>query len=264
MKVPNESPMSRALSVQVRVVGALLMREVLTRFGRHNIGFLWLFLEPMAFTLGVSTVWQALGSIHNSAISPWSFALTGYSVLLSWRNCGARTMKAMEPNMSLMFHRNVRPMDIYLARVLLELIGVTASFVCLAGIFIAMGLIPPPPDLLGVFFSWILLCWLSAALALVVGSLSEISDLIDRLWHIFVYLLFPISGAVFMVSWLSPSLQAIVWWVPMVHITEMLRESFMVSPYKAHYSIPYALSACIFLTFLGLLGVKTLSNRLEV
>jgi ABC-type polysaccharide/polyol phosphate export permease len=34
------------------VLGALLIRELLTRYGRHNIGFLWLFVEPMIFTLG--------------------------------------------------------------------------------------------------------------------------------------------------------------------------------------------------------------------
>ena len=29
-----------------RVIGALLLRELLTRYGRNNIGFLWLFVEP--------------------------------------------------------------------------------------------------------------------------------------------------------------------------------------------------------------------------
>jgi len=33
--------------IQLRVIGALLMRDVLTRFGRHNIGFMWMFVEPM-------------------------------------------------------------------------------------------------------------------------------------------------------------------------------------------------------------------------
>ena len=33
--------------IQRRVVWALTLREILTRYGRHNIGFLWLFAEPM-------------------------------------------------------------------------------------------------------------------------------------------------------------------------------------------------------------------------
>jgi capsular polysaccharide transport system permease protein len=31
----------RSLVIQARVVGALVMREIITRYGRHNIGFMW-------------------------------------------------------------------------------------------------------------------------------------------------------------------------------------------------------------------------------
>jgi hypothetical protein len=41
-----------SLQTQLRVLYALLARELLTRYGRHNIGFVWLFAEPMLFTLG--------------------------------------------------------------------------------------------------------------------------------------------------------------------------------------------------------------------
>jgi ABC-type polysaccharide/polyol phosphate export permease len=46
---------------EIRVIGALLMREILTRYGRHNIGFMWLFVEPMMFTLGVLALWTSVG-----------------------------------------------------------------------------------------------------------------------------------------------------------------------------------------------------------
>jgi capsular polysaccharide transport system permease protein len=42
----------RALDVQRRVIGALIMRELHTRFGRDNIGYAWIFVpircEPPA------------------------------------------------------------------------------------------------------------------------------------------------------------------------------------------------------------------------
>ena len=37
----------RGLSVQLNVIGALLMRELHTRYGRENIGYIWLILEPL-------------------------------------------------------------------------------------------------------------------------------------------------------------------------------------------------------------------------
>ena len=44
--------LSDAWRVERRVIWALMLREMMTRYGRHNIGFLWLFAEPMLFTLG--------------------------------------------------------------------------------------------------------------------------------------------------------------------------------------------------------------------
>src|SRR5207253_2284130 len=48
----------RSLAIQTRVIGALVMREIITRYGRHNIGFMWVFVEPMMFTTGVLGVWS--------------------------------------------------------------------------------------------------------------------------------------------------------------------------------------------------------------
>ena len=64
-------------AIQRRVIGALLMREVITRYGRHNVGVLWLVLEPLAFTIGVAALWTATGMGHGSSIPIVAFAITG-------------------------------------------------------------------------------------------------------------------------------------------------------------------------------------------
>lgn len=120
----------RSLAVQRRVIFALLMREVLTRYGRHNIGFLWLFVEPMIFTVGITILWNATGATHGSNLPISAFALTGYSTVLLWRNMPGRCSMAVTPNLALMYHRNVKVIDIFIARILLEVVGNTASFSC--------------------------------------------------------------------------------------------------------------------------------------
>src|SRR5262249_22138318 len=76
----------RSLAIQLRVLHALLMREVVTRFGRENVGVLWLVGEPMLFTLAVTTLWSMVGLHHGSPIPIVAFAVTGYSSVLMWRN----------------------------------------------------------------------------------------------------------------------------------------------------------------------------------
>src|SRR5689334_8582332 len=106
--VPGQASFLRSLAIQVRVIKALMMREMITRFGRQNVGVLWLFGEPMIFTLAVSTLWKAAGMHHGSAMPIEAFAITGYSSVLMWRNTASKCNSALIQNRNLMYHRNVR------------------------------------------------------------------------------------------------------------------------------------------------------------
>ena len=44
--------------IQRRVIGALMIRELVTRFGRENIGFLWMMVEPLLFAGLVGIMWR--------------------------------------------------------------------------------------------------------------------------------------------------------------------------------------------------------------
>lgn len=250
-----------SLAIQGRVIGALLMREVLTRYGRHNIGFLWLFVEPMLFTLGVAALWYATQSTHRSEMPIIAFAITGYSSVLLWRNMPGRCAAAISPNLALMYHRNVRVIDIFLSRVLLEIGGTTISFIVLTVFFASIGWMAFPEDVIKVVVGWVLLSWFGAALAILVGSLSERSEVIEKLWHPTSYLLFPLSGAIFMVDWLPAAAQKAVLLLPMVHCVELLREGFFGSHVRPHYDITYVVVFCLVLSLFALSQERVVSRR---
>lgn len=236
------------------------MREIITRYGRHNIGFLWLFVEPMLFTVGVTALWTLAGAQHYSNIPIAAFALTGYSTVLLWRNMPGRCSGAIEPNLSLMYHRHVKVIDIFTARILLEIAGATASFITLGIVFTAIGWIKPPEDILKIMFGWFMLAWFGAALGLLVGALSERTEIIEKLWHPTSYLLFPLSGAAFMVDWLPTPAQEILLLLPMVHGVEILRDGYFGSSIHAHYDMAYMAIVTLCLTLLGLSQVRVISG----
>lgn len=254
-------PLSRSWQIQRRVIGALLMREVLTRYGRHNIGFLWLFIEPMIFTLGVAALWS-FGQLHQLTSVPIvAFAVTGYSAVLLWRNMPTRCVGAIEPNNALMYHRNVKVLDIYLARLLLEAAGATLSFMILATIFTFLGMMPAPENLLKVMLAWFMLGWFGVALAALMGALSEESEIVEKLWHPATYLLFPLSGAAFNVDALPPAMQKVILVLPMVHGVELLREGYFGSTFRAHYDIEYMVFVCAFLSLIGIAKVRKIGRE---
>jgi ABC-type polysaccharide/polyol phosphate export permease len=259
----KRASLHRSFSIQLRIIGALLMREILTRYGRHNIGFLWLFAEPMMFTLGVTALWTMAGATHGSNLPITAFALTGYSSVLVWRNTVSRTTSAIMPNLSLMYHRNVRVIDIFASRIVLEIVGAGTSFVILTLFFLAIEWIIPPHDILKVIFGWTMLAWFGAGLALFLGALSERSEVIEKLWHPISYLLFPLSGAAFMVEWLPQQAQNVVLYLPMVHGVEILREGFFGSAVHAHYDMGYMAVCNLCLTLLGFAMERDISRRVE-
>jgi capsular polysaccharide transport system permease protein len=253
----------RSFAIQRHVLGALLAREILTRYGRHNIGFVWLFAEPMLFTLVVTVLWTATRSVHGSSIPIVAFAVTGYSCVLLWRNMPGRCIKAIEPNHALLYHRNVRPFDIFLSRLLLEAGGATISFIVLILFFVAIGWLAPPEDVLLVMTGWVLLAWFGFSMAILLGALSENISVLEKIWSPLSYVAFPLSGVAFVVDAVPPGLQQFVLLLPMTHGTEMVRDGYFGSMFRAHYSITYLLYWCVGLTLLGLAKLRAMQRDIS-
>ena len=251
----------RSLQIQGQVIHALLMREVITRFGRENIGVLWLIGEPMIFTLGVATMWSMTNMNHGSNLPIVAFAVTGYSSVLMWRNSVGRCNSGINQNLNLLYHRNVRVIDVFITRITVEMTGATASFVLLSAFFVAIDWISMPVDLLTVVGGWLLLAWFGAALATLIGAATAHSELVDRIWHPISYLLFPLSGAGFMVDWMPPAGQQAVLFLPMVHCVEMIRDGFFGGVIRTHYDIGYVACVNLVLSFFGLHLLRDAARR---
>jgi capsular polysaccharide transport system permease protein len=252
----RKTPFVVSFAIQCRVIRALMLREMLTRYGRHNIGFLWLFIEPMMFTIGVTLIWTALKSVHGVDLPIAVFALTGYSCILVWRNIPSRAMGSIGPNLSLMYHRNVKTLDIFIARILLELIGVAASFFTLSLFFWAIGWIDLPENPYLVVEGWLMMAWFGAGLGLFLGAFSLRSDLIDKFWHPLTYFMFPFSGSAYLMQAAPTAIQPILMYVPMIHGVEWIREGFFGSHFTPMYSPLYLLAWNLVLTFFGLIELR--------
>jgi capsular polysaccharide transport system permease protein len=250
--VTKQGSLRTGFSTQIRVIQALILREVITRYGRHNLGFAWLLAEPILFTLGVVTLWTLTHGAHGFRLDIAPFIVTGYSSMLLWRNCSFRGINAIEPNRSLLHHRYVKVLDVFMARMLLEIAGVSASFLTLLTTMISLGFIEFPQNPILLLYGWVLMAWLSACLGIFLGCLSTYSELVERLWHPISYFLLPMSGVFFMADWLPQTAQDFVLWMPLIHPVEMMRAGYWGESIKAHYSMLYIIFINLFLTLITL------------
>ena len=129
--------------------------------------------------------------------------------------------------------------------------------------FSAIGAMKLPQGLGLVLIGWLLLCWFAMALGFIVGAISERSETFDRVWHVATYLMFPLSGAVFMVDWLPVAARDAVLWLPMVHGTEMIRHGYFGTLVPTYENPLYFAVVNMALTLIGLALVRETGRRVQ-
>ncbi|MGI4952455.1 MAG: ABC transporter permease [Janthinobacterium lividum] len=242
----------RSFALQGRVIMALIMREIHTRYGRENIGFLWVIGEPILFCGGVAIVWTAIRPAHEHGLPVTAIVITGYVPLTMWRHAIGRAVKAFESNGSLLFHRQVTPLDIITARVALEVAGtIMAGIVVMLGAIIT-GFMDPPADLGLIYLGLIYHTFFCYASALLISALSETSELVEKSVSVISYLSIPFSGAFTMVDWVPVQAQAILLWSPSVHNLEMIRAGQFGPSVHAIYDLYYDTWMTALMVLIGL------------
>lgn len=249
--------------IQKRVIGALLMREIITRYGRNNIGFLWLFVEPLLMTLMILLLWGAARANQYSDLNIIAFTLTGYPLAMMWRNVSNRAIGAISANASLLYHRNVRVLDTLFARMLLEIAGATIAQIAIVGVLILIGWIPTPADVFYMLMAWLLMALFAIGLGLVICSIAFKVEAFGKIWGTFSFVMLPLSGAFFFVSSLPQQAQQYVLWMPMVHGTEMFRQGYFGASVITHESISYIVLCNLVLLLLGFIMVNDFSKGVE-
>ncbi|MBA8879366.1 ABC transporter permease [Phyllobacterium myrsinacearum] len=261
-KSNKDSLFLTGLRVQARVLGALVMREMITRYGRENIGFLWLILEPMILTCGVMLMWTLLK--HEAhGLTVIGFVLSGYMPLTLWRHVSSHMVSCLRHNIPLMYHRQIGLADALIARALLEIGGTTFALVVVYTGASLAGFIEPFKDIGLILAGWLFMAWFSFGVGLILAALSEIFEVVEKFVAPLQYLMLPISGMFFMVAWLPHDAQKLALYVPTVHCYEMFRAGTFGNAVKPFYDISYLFTCCLLTTAVGLYLVEHVKKHIK-
>lgn len=263
MQYGDKTTLKRSFVIQKRVLGALLMREIITRYGRKNIGFLWLFFEPLLMTALIVAAWGGLRFNQYSTLNIIAFMATGYPLMMMWRNASNRSIGSVSANLSLLYHRNVRVLDTIFARMLLEISGATiAQIVLMAGLML-LGLIPAPFDLFYMLLAWTLMAMFAIGLGLIICSIAQYFEAFSRLWSTISFLMMPLSGAFFFVHNMPPEVKPYLLWIPMIHGSEMFRHGYFGDSVTTYENPSFLLIVNLILILIGLILVRRFSKGIE-
>jgi len=232
----------RQLSVMGRIITAIILREVKTRFGRHRFGFIWILLEPVVYVAGFVLLRGFLLERNipfgqNLAL----FLISGLVTLRTIMSIANRGLSALTANKAMLVYPMVKPIDFILARIALEsLVGCFTWTV-----FFSLAQVVGDDKIIyhheNVALAYLMVVLLGGSLAFLNAVLAPLSTLWERVWSMLRLPLMLISGVFYVPVLMPPTLQAIIKWNPVLHVIELLRTG-LYQTYDAMLSIPYIIT----------------------
>ena len=252
----------KGLSVQGRVVGALVMREMITRYGRGSLGYLWALIEPLIMIAVFLLMFHALGRKSHAGMDLIPFLATGFVTFFAIRGTVGRLCSAISGNLGLLSYPHVTPLDTMIARAVLELatfIVVFAVIIFGAWLFDAS---PMPHDTFGVIIAITLAITWGFAFGIVEWGVELVFPLVEKfmsaIWRIMMFT----SGIFFTLNDIPLEAQKYFALNPIFHAIEHLRAAFFPGYISPITSYDYLLGWIVGLLFLGLLFERSLRNRI--
>lgn len=251
-------------AVQVRVIHALMIRELITRFGRENIGFLWIMAEPLLFAGLVGFVWHFTHGPTEHGISIIAFVATGYIPITLFRHGVARSVAVFTVNQSLLYHRQIKIVDFILSRFIIELLGGMMAYLFMAVVLITFGEFPVPSNIGLLIAGWLVYSLFCFSLCLIIGPLSEVSEAMEKFIPVTTYIMLPFSGLFYMVSWMTPTMRGFLLLSPFVNGMEMMREGIWGDQITAYYNVWNPIICSLVAIMIGLILCRRVRRTLTV
>lgn len=247
-----------------RIIGALMMRETVTRYGRQGLGLAWLVGEPLIFCFGVLIMWTAIKPPYEHGIRIGPFIMSGYVCLLLLRHLITANMNALQANIGLLYHRQIKPLHIYISRCVLEFASNTLAFIVVYAVLVTLNQVGMPGDPLSLYAGWLLLGWMGSGLALVFAGLALQFELFERISGVLQYAMIPASGVFVMAAWLPENYRNVLMKIPMPHAVEMVRGGVFGDTVQTFHDPAYAMAWSAIFTFTGLILIARAKRHVEV
>lgn len=235
------------------VIFALFVRELKTRFGHFKGGFVWMLIEPLAHIIIMSLIFSYLRDRHLPGIDFPVFMVSGIVPFLLFKNVAIRVMDGVTSNRALFSFRQVKPMDAFLARTLLDsLLSLTVFAILLTGMS-WIGLDVPFKDPITVLFVYVCLMFGGLGLGMIFCVTTYYmpeSKAFIRMLFLPLYLL---SGVIYPISRIPHQYHDWLLWNPVLHAVETLRGAFFANYHMTQGVQPiYFIMAMLVVLFLGM------------
>lgn len=244
----------------VRVITALILREMSTTYGRSPGGYLWAVLQPVAMVVMLTLAFSVFLRAPSLGTSFLLFYASGFLIMRMFQEVVVAVGTAISFNQSLLAYPRVTYADTLLARAILAVLTqVMVSGIVLVGIFIY-------DDVRVILdFAPILQAYgLAILLAVGIGTFNAYASfsfpVYKTIWGILTRPLMLVSGIFYIYEDLPQFAQSILWFNPLIHLTGLSRIGFYADYDPSYISILNVTLVATMTLFFGVLLLRRFSR----
>lgn len=251
---PNIQPKRRWVRLPrfLRVIVALMMRDMATSYGKSSLGYLWAVLEPIGAIAILSLAFSV--ALNNPALGE-SFPLfyaTGYMPFMLYNTMQNRVSAALRENLQLLFYPRVTYMDAIISRFVLTLITqLLVAVIVFVGI-LWIDNVNQRIELWPVLVALMVAAFLGLGVGVLNLVLIHLWPSWRQIWSIITRPIFLVSCIFYMFDALPTWVQNILWYNPLIHIIGETRIGFYTIYEGDYIVLAYPIIIGSVTLFLGL------------
>lgn len=236
---------------RLRVLSALVIREMNKKFGRSTGGYLWALAEPLGGILLLSVAFSLALRTPPLGSSFMLYYATGVIPFSMFNTMSKGVAGAVKTNKGLLNYPVVTVLDAVFAKFVLNFmtilfvaVALVSGIIYLQGLYVNLDLGP-----IALAFG------LSALLGLGVGTLNcvlfGLYPTWSNVWSVLTRPLFILSTIFYTFESAPAAFQKMLWWNPLVHIIGVMRTGFYGAYHPGFISLPYVVGISLSLFVIG-------------
>lgn len=246
-----------SFQIQLAVINALLHRELKTRFGQYRLGIVWALLEPLVQIMFFMVMFHFRGMTGVGGLELPVFLATGLAPFLYFNKVIGQAQGAVGANQNLFIYRQVRVLDVFLTRFLLEAVVSFIVLLMLIGGAWWVGYEVSVNNTLLFLQVYFLLSLLAFGVSLIIGILNTLYPEPGKFIPVILRPLFFISGTFFTINEMPAATHDFLLWNPLLHAFELMRSTLSYGYDTSLVSLDYLRLFTLFSLTLGMLMYRS-------
>lgn len=244
----------------LRTVAALILREMSTTYGRSPGGYIWAVLQPVAMIIILTLAFSFLLRAPSLGTSFVLFYATGFMILRQFQEVTSAVGASISFNQALLAYPRVTYVDTLMARsILAVLTQIMVSAIIFTGIFIIED-IRVILNFSPILLTYAMTIMLAVGIGIFNAYMSFSFPVYKIIWGVLTRPLMLFSGVIYIYEDLPVSVQNILWFNPLIHLTGLVRTGFYSTYNPGYISLVYVALLGVLPAFFGFLLLRKFSR----